>query len=55
MDFRKGFSAQNCLVLMLEKWKSAIDNKKSFGAPLTNLSKAFNCLAHDLLIASKEP
>ena len=36
---------------MLEKWKSATDNNKSFGALLTNLSKAFDCLAHDLLIA----
>ena len=49
--FRKGFSAQHCLVSMLEKWRSAIDNKKSFGALLTDLSKAFDCLSHDLLIA----
>ena len=49
--FRKGFSAQHCLVSMLEKWKSATDNKKSFGVPLTDLSKAFDCLSHELLIA----
>ena len=36
---------------MLEKWKSAVDNKKVFGALLTILSKAFDCLSHDLLIA----
>ena len=42
--FRKGFSAQHCLVLMLEKWKSATDNKKSFGELLTDLPKAFDCL-----------
>ena len=36
---------------MLEKWKSAIDNKKMFGALLTDLSKTFDCLSHDLLIA----
>ena len=24
--FRKGFSAQHCLLSMLEKWKTAIDN-----------------------------
>ena len=36
---------------MLEKWKSATDNKKSFGALLTDLSKAFDCLSHDLLIS----
>ena len=49
--FRKGYSAEHCLLSMLEKWKSAIDNKKMFGALLTDLSKAFNCLSHDLLIA----
>ena len=43
--FRKSFfSSQNCLAAMLEKWKSAIENKKSFGALLTDLSKAFDCL-----------
>ena len=36
---------------MLQKWKSALDNKKVFGALLTDLSKAFDCLSHDLLIA----
>ena len=49
--FRKGFSAQHCLLAMLEKWKSAVDNKKTFGALLTDLSKDFDCLSHDLLIA----
>ena len=48
--FRKGFSAQRCLVSMLEKWKSATNNK-SFGGLVTDLSKAFDCLSHDLLIA----
>ena len=38
--FRKGFSSQHCLLSMLEKWKSAVDNKKVFGALLTDLSKA---------------
>ena len=50
-DFRKGFSAQQCPLAMLEKWKSAVDNKRTFGALLTNLSKAFDCLPHDLLLA----
>ena len=49
--FRKGFSAQHCLLAMLEKWKSAVDNKKTFGPLLTDLSKAFDCFSHDLLIA----
>ena len=49
--FRKGFSTQQCLLAMLEKWKRAIDNGKCFGAPRTDLSKAFDCLKHELLIA----
>ena len=50
-DFRKGYGTQHCLLLMLEIWKEATDNNKAFGALLTDLSKAFDCLSHDLLIA----
>ena len=47
---RKGFSTQQCLLAMLEKWKRSVDNSKMFGALLTDLSKAFDCLDHELLI-----
>ena len=36
--FREGFSAQYCLLLILEKRKSAIDNRNTFGAFLADLS-----------------
>ena len=36
---------------MLEKWKRSADNSKIFGALLTDLLKAFDCLDHELLIA----
>ena len=49
--FRKGFSTQHCLLLMLGKWKQAVDNNKVYGALLTDLSKAFDCISQDLLIA----
>ena len=49
--FRKGYSTQQCLLAMLEKWRSAVDNKKTFGVLLTDLSKAFDCLSHELLLA----
>ena len=39
-----------CLA-MLEKWKSAVDKGKSFGALLTDLTKAFDCFSHELLLA----
>ena len=49
--FKKGLSTQQCLLPLLGKWKNAVDTGKMFGALLTNLSKAFDCLNHDLLIA----
>ena len=49
--FRKGCSAQHYLLAMLEKWKNAVDKGKIFGALLTDLSKAFDSLSHDLLMA----
>ena len=49
--FRKGFSTQHGLFLMVENWKLAVDNSKAFGALLTDLSKAFDCACNDLLIA----
>ena len=35
----------------IEKWKNSVDKGKSFGALLTDLSKAFDCLDHELLTA----
>ena len=49
--FRKGFGAQHCLIAMIEKWRDSMDKGKFFGALLTDLSKAFDCLPHDLLAA----
>ena len=49
--FRKGYSTMYCLVIMLERFKKALDKKNKFGALLTDLSKAFDCLNHELLIA----
>ena len=50
--FRKGFSAQHCLLLMIDKCKKAVDSNKVF---LTGLSKAFDCICHDLLVDSGLP
>ena len=49
--FRKNFGTQHCLLLMIDKWKKADYKNKVFGAILTDLSKAFDCICHDLLIA----
>ena len=47
--FRKGFSTQQCLLTLLEKWKNAVDKGKISGALLTDLSTAY-CLKHELFI-----
>ena len=48
--FRKGYSAQHCLMVMLEKFKESRDKGEEFGAFFTDLSKAFDCIYHKLLI-----
>ena len=35
---------------MIENWCKSLDKGGSFGALLTDLSKAFDCLPHDLLV-----
>ena len=36
---------------MLETWKRSVDKDKVFSALLTDLSRAFECLNHELLTA----
>ena len=52
--FRKGYNTQHCLLAMLEKWKKALDKKDCVAAVLTDLSKAFDCINHELMIAKFE-
>ena len=49
--FRKGISAQNFLFYMTEKWRRCLDKKAKADVLLIDLSKAFDCLVHGLLIA----
>ena len=49
--YRKGYSAQHALISLIEHWRRALDSKGYAGAVLMDLSKAFDCINHDLLIA----
>ena len=48
--FRKGYSTQGCLLCMLGGWRRAAGNEKIFGLLFTDLTRAFDCLFHELLI-----
>ena len=49
--FRQGHSSQHSLLLMVEKLKKNLGNSDVGGILDIDLSKAFYCLRHDLLIA----
>ena len=56
MWFHKGLNTQQCLLVLLEKWKRSVDRDmeirgKAFDALLIDLSKAFDCFDHEALIA----
>ena len=49
--FRKNHSTQNALLNMIEKWKQALEKGKKVGAIFMDLSKVFDTLNHNLLLA----
>ena len=49
--FRKKHSTQHALANLVKSWQKSLDEGKVVGTVLMNLSKAYDCLPHDLLIA----
>ena len=49
--FRKRYDCQHVLMWRTENWQKSSDHKKVIGALSMDLSKAFDSLQHDILIA----
>ena len=48
--FQRGFSTQHALIPMIENARKILEKGGTFGAFLTDLPKAFDCMTHDLLM-----
>ena len=49
--FRKGYSTQHALLLLMHKINKSLDLKQKVGLLMMDLSKTFDCISHDLIIA----
>ena len=49
--FRKNHNTQNSLLRMIESWKVRLNNGSKVGVIIMDLSKAFDSLNHELLLA----
>ena len=49
--YRKGYSTQHALLTLVERWRKSLDCQGFAGAIITDLSKAFDTINHELLIA----
>ena len=48
--YRKGNNTQNCLLILLQRWRKSLHFKQAAGMLLTDVSKAFDCIRKYLFI-----
>ena len=48
--YRKNYNTQHVMIRLLEEWRENLDKNYVVGGVLMDLSKAFDCIAHDLLL-----
>ena len=49
--YRKNYNTQHVLLRLLEEWREHLGDNKIVAGILMDLSKAFDCVPHDLLLA----
>ena len=52
--FRKGYSSQDALFRVIGQCRKILDRSDKVGMVLMDLSKAYDCISHDLLLAKLE-
>ena len=48
--YRKKYGCDHVLIKLVESWKEALENDRFVGTVLMDLSKAFDCIPHGLLV-----
>ena len=50
--YRESYNTHHVLIRLTEEWRKNLDNNYFIGAVPMDLSKAFDCIPHDLVIAT---
>ena len=49
--FLRGHSTATVLIKLTDDWRKSLDEKQEVGVVAIDLSKAFDCICHNLLLA----